>query len=137
RTRGRVSASDRHDPSVKLRRTPRGGPAMTRSILRSAPLSAWSLERFGMSPAKLRYRVWDPGAPKVLCVSIPKAGTHLLERAICLHPKLYRKLLPTVSDENVHRWGGHSGLIAKMHPGLVVTAHLRFHPGYSEMIAHA
>jgi hypothetical protein len=108
---------------------------MTRSILKSVPLSSWSFERFGLSPAKLRYRAWDPGAPKVLCVSIPKAGTHLLERAICLHPKLYRKLLPTVSDENVDRWGGLPGLAAKVRPGQVVAAHLRFHPDYPDVLA--
>lgn len=108
---------------------------MTRSILKSLPLSAWTFERFGLSPAKLRYRVRDPGAPKVLCVSIPKAGTHLLERAICLHPRLYRKLLPTVSDENVDRWGGVPGLVAKVRPGQVVAAHLRFDTAYAEVIA--
>jgi hypothetical protein len=110
---------------------------MTHSLLKSVPLSAWTFERFGLSPTKLRYRAWDPGAPRVLCVSIPKAGTHLLERAICLHPKLYRKLLPTVSDENVDRWGGLSGLVAKMRPGQVVAAHLRFRPDYPDIIARA
>ncbi len=108
---------------------------MTRSILSAVPLSAWSFERFGLSPAKLRYRVSDPGAPKVLCVSIPKAGTHLLERALCLHPRLYRKLLPTVSEENVDRWNGVAALLAKIRPGQVVASHLRFRPGYPEIIA--
>jgi len=108
---------------------------MTRSILKSVPLSAWTFERFGLSPAKLRYRLRDPGAPKILCVSIPKAGTHLLERALCLHPKLYRKLLPTVSDENVDRWGGVPGLVTKVRPGQVVAAHLRFHASYPDVIA--
>lgn len=107
---------------------------MTRSILQSVPFSAWTFERFGLSPRKLRYRARDPGAPKVLCVSIPKAGTHLLERAICLDPRLYRKLLPTVSEENVHRWGGLSGLVAKVRPGQVVASHLRFHAEYSDVV---
>lgn len=108
---------------------------MTRSILKSVPLSAWTFERFGLSPSKLRYRAYDPGAPKVLCVSIPKAGTHLLERAICLDPRLYRKLLPTVSEENVHRWGGLHGLVAKVRPGQVLASHLRFHAGYPDILA--
>lgn len=68
-------------------------------------------------------------------MSIPKAGTHLLERAICLHPRLYRKLLPTVSEENVHRWGGFSGLVAKVRPGQVVASHLRFQAAYPDIIA--
>ena len=124
-------------PSVDVRWLVGAGerPTMTRSILRSVPLSAWTLERFGLSPAKLRYRAGDAGAPKVLCVSIPKAGTHLLERAICLHPRLYRKLLPNVSEENVDRWGGVTGLVAKVRPGQVVAGHLRFHAEYPEIIA--
>ncbi|HEY6056822.1 MAG TPA: sulfotransferase domain-containing protein [Candidatus Limnocylindrales bacterium] len=70
----------------------------------------------------------------MLCVSIPKAGTHLLERALCLHPRLYRKLLPTVSEENVDRWNGVSGLLAKVRSGQVVASHLRFRPGYPDII---
>jgi hypothetical protein len=107
---------------------------MTRSILKSVPLSAWTFERFGLSPGKLRYRARDPGAPKILCVSIPKAGTHLLERAICLYPRLYRKMLPTVSEENVERWGGFPRLVTKVRPGQVVAAHLRFHAEYPDII---
>lgn len=108
---------------------------MTRSILKSVPVSAWTFERFGLSPGKLLYRARDRGSPKVLCVSIPKAGTHLLERALCLHPRLYRKLLPTVSEENVDRWNGVPGLVAKVRPGQVVTSHLRFRPEHPEVIA--
>jgi hypothetical protein len=107
---------------------------MARSILRSVPLSAWSVQRFGLSPTKLRYRAANQGAPRVLCVSIPKAGTHLLERALCLHPRLYRKLLPTVSDENIARWGGLDGLLSRVHPGQIVASHLRFRDVYPGII---
>lgn len=110
---------------------------MTRSILRSAPVDAWTFERFGLSPAKIPYRLRNAGAPKVLCVSIPKAGTHLLERALCLHPRLYRKLLPTISEENVDRCGGLSGLLGRLRPGQVVASHLRFRPEYPDLIARA
>jgi hypothetical protein len=105
-----------------------------RSVLKSVPLSTWSVQRFGLSPTKLRYRAANRGAPRVLCVSIPKAGTHLLERALCLHPRLYRKLLPTVSEENIARWGGLDGLLAKVQPGQIVASHLRFRAGYAEII---
>ena len=67
---------------------------------------AWTLERFGLSPGKLPKRLSDQGAPRVFCVSIPKSGTHLLERALCLHPALYRKLVPTISGANVAKFGG-------------------------------
>jgi hypothetical protein len=94
----------------------------------------WTLQRFGLSPTKLPCRLFDPGAPKVFCVSIPKAGTHLLERALCLHRKLYRKLLPTVSDENIGRWNGLDGLLARLRRGQVVASHLRFRAEYPTIL---
>src|SRR5262249_47770326 len=85
----------------------------------------WTLERFGLSPGKLPRRIADPGAPRVFCVSIPKSGTHLLERALCLHPALYRKFVPTVSGENIGKWNGLEGLVGRIRPGQVVVSHLR------------
>ncbi|MDJ0769196.1 MAG: sulfotransferase domain-containing protein [Ilumatobacter sp.] len=82
----------------------------------------WDLRRFGMSVHRLRPA---PGSPKVFSNSIPKAGTHLTERALCLHPALYRKLTPTMTrglqrtrPERVDR------LIATARPGQVLVAHL-------------
>jgi hypothetical protein len=103
----------------------------------SVPVDAWTFRRFGLTPAKLARRVADRGAPRVFCVSIPKAGTHLLERALCLHPRLYRKLLPTVSEENIDRWGGFGPLLSKVGPGEVVTSHLRFSPAYPDVLARS
>jgi Sulfotransferase domain len=85
----------------------------------------WTLERFGLSPGKLPRRISDQGAPRVFCVSIPKSGTHLLERALCLHPALYRKIVPTVSGENIGKWNGLAGLVGRIRPGQVVVSHLR------------
>ncbi|GIU97212.1 MAG: hypothetical protein KatS3mg013_1015 [Actinomycetota bacterium] len=93
------------------------------------PANRWTLERFGLTPAKLRARALDRSAPKVLGVSIPKAGTHLVERALCLHPRLYRKILPTITGAKLGR-GGLDGLLARLGPGEVVLAHLRFDPAY-------
>jgi hypothetical protein len=90
------------------------------------PRDAWTLERFGLTPSKLWRRVADRDAPRVLCVSIPKAGTHLLERALCLHPRLYRKLLPTLTNASLTRRGGLDGLLATVRPGQVIASHLRF-----------
>jgi hypothetical protein len=70
----------------------------------------------------------------VFCVSLPKAGTHLLERALCLHPRLYRKLWPTVSDENIARWSGLDGLLGRLRPGQVVASHLRYRPEYPDIL---
>lgn len=95
----------------------------------------WDAHRFGLTPSKLLRRLHDPGAPRVLCVSIPKAGTHLLERAICLHPAMYRKILPTLSHTNVARYGGLPRILARLRPGQVVVSHLRHDPD-AERTAH-
>ncbi len=104
------------------------------SLKESLPRSRWTLQRFGLSPGKLRYRVADAGAATVFCVSLPKAGTHLLERALCLHPRLYRKLWPTVSDENIGRWRDLDGLLGRLRPGQVVASHLRYRPEYPDVL---
>ena len=101
---------------------------------RSVPRNLWTLERFGLSPGKLRYRISDPGAPRVFMVSIPKAGTHLLERALCLHPQLYRKLLPTIDRADVARRGGFDRLMGSIRPGQVVVSHLRFDQTYGDTL---
>lgn len=94
----------------------------------------WTLQRFGLAPSKSRYRLASPDAPRVLCVSIPKAGTHLLERALCLHPLLYRRILPTVSGANIERYGGLDALLRRLRPGQIVVSHLRFDPGFPSVV---
>jgi hypothetical protein len=102
--------------------------------IRAMPRNTWTLERFGLTPSKLSRRIANAGAPSVLCVSIPKAGTHLLERALCLHPRLYRKLLPTLSNSSLQRWGGLDGLLAKVRPGQVIASHLRFDAAFPDVL---
>lgn len=103
--------------------------------IRSMPRNLWTLERFGLTPSKLPRRLANAGAPRVLCVSIPKAGTHLLERALCLHPRLYRKLLPTLTNASLKRWGGLDGLLATVRPGQVIASHLRFDAAFPDALA--
>ena len=100
----------------------------------SVPLDRWTFERFGLTPSKLARRATDRSAPRVFCVSIPKAGTHLLERALCLHPRMYRKLVPTVSDENIAKLGGFEKLLRRIRPGEVVASHLRFESAYPDTL---
>jgi hypothetical protein len=104
-------------------------------LLRSVPLNRWTLQRFGLTPEKLRDRVANLGEAKVFCVCIPKAGTHLLERTLCLHPRLYRKLVPTLFDANIGRWGGLDGVLAGLRPGQVIVSHLPFRSEYPEVLA--
>jgi hypothetical protein len=107
---------------------------LLRLRLESLPIKMWTLERFGLTPGKLRYRVSNPGMASVLCVSIPKAGTHLLERAICLHPRWHRKILPTVSP-GMQKWDGLDALLARLRPGQVAIAHLPYHESYREILS--
>lgn len=88
----------------------------------------WTLERFGLTPQKFVARVRNRTEPRILCVSLPKAGTHLLERALCLHPRLYRRLVPTLSEGNINRRHGFDALLDSLRPGQVVLCHLAFTP---------
>jgi Sulfotransferase domain len=103
--------------------------------LRKIPLNRWTFERFGLDPSGIRLRIANGGAPKVLCVSLPKAGTHLLERAICLHPRLYRKLVPTITGRELRRRGGPDRFFGRLRPGQVVMAHLRYDPLVPDLLA--
>lgn len=111
-----------------------GSAAGWRARASSIPRNLWTLERFGLTPSKLPRRLTERGAPSVLSVSLPKAGTHLLERALCLHPRLYRKILATVWPEALDRWGGLDGLLRKLAPGQVAVAHLPFEPDYPDAL---
>ena len=108
---------------------------MSSSVGGSLARGMWALQRFGLSPEKLPARVLNRSQPKVLCVSIPKSGTHLIERALCLHPRLYRRVLPTVKSANLHRWGDLDRLLAPLRPGQVVMAHLPYEPDYPKITA--
>jgi len=83
----------------------------------------WNAERFGLTPNKLPLRLTNGSMPKVICISIPKAGTHLIERALCKHPGLYRPLLKTVDEANLPV-DGFEQLIAGLRPGQVIFSHL-------------
>ncbi len=87
---------------------------------------AWDLRRFGVTPAGLLARVLPRDRPRVVCVSIPKAGTHLLERVVCQVPGQYRPLLPTLNADNVERFGGIERVLGKLRPGGVLVSHLHW-----------
>ncbi|WJW76305.1 sulfotransferase domain-containing protein [Thiohalobacter sp. IOR34] len=86
--------------------------------------AAWTLQRFGLTPGKLRNRLLASSSPRIFCVSVPKAGTHLVERAICLHPALYRRLMPTLDECNLDPALGLGGVLGKLDPGQLLVSHL-------------
>jgi sulfotransferase 6B1 len=94
----------------------------------------WTLERFGFTPRKVVARMRNRTEPMILCVSLPKAGTHLLERALCLHPRLYRRLVPTLSEANLNRGRRFDALLDSLRPGQVVLCHLAFTPEYRRWV---
>ena len=95
------------------------------------------MERFGLSPSGLERRIRNRREPRVLCNSLPKAGTHLLERALCLHPRLYRPLLPTINEMNIDDRGGLARLLGRLRPGGVLVSHLACRPEWAAAVQEA
>jgi len=83
----------------------------------------WNAERFGLTPNKLPLRMLNTGMPRIFCITIPKAGTHLLERALCKHPRLYRQLRKTVDEHNLSA-RGLEHIISRLRPGQLIFSHL-------------
>lgn len=94
----------------------------------------WNLERFGFTAPKLLRRLWREKGPRVLCVCVPKSGTHLLERGLCVDPQLRRKLLPTVNEVNLTALGGLDALLSRVRPGEVVISHLYHSAGRERLL---
>lgn len=96
-----------------------------------------NLQRLWLSYSKIWFRVLAHNLPPVFCVTIPKSGTHLLERSHCLYQGLYRKLIPTVNEANLGRWKNMSNFLESMRPGQIVLAHLDFNPERGQAIHKA
>jgi len=58
----------------------------------------------------------------------------LLERALCLHRDLYRRLLPTINNRNIKKYGGLQNLLQRMRPGELIFAHLHFSANYKDVL---
>jgi len=89
----------------------------------------WTLRRFGLTPDKLSARFRNHDQPRIICISVPKSGTHLLERALCLHPKLYRRLVGTVFEGNEAsrlKGKGLYPLLTRLRSGEILFAHLPY-----------
>ncbi len=112
----------------------RGAGRDPMGLKRSRDRLLWDLDRFGLTPRKLWARLTNRTEPRILCVSVPKAGTHLLERALCLHPRLYRKLIPTIHDGNLVRYDGLETLLHNLKVGEIIVSHLYFDKQYQGII---
>lgn len=87
---------------------------------------SWDFRRFGITPHGLAGRVLPSDRPEIFCNSVQKSGTHLVERALCLNPTVFRRLLPTLLGVNLERWGGFDQVLARQRPGELLVGHLEF-----------
>lgn len=94
----------------------------------------WDLKRFGFTPDKWAAHLPGKTAPKIFCTSLPKAGTHLLERLLCLQKGMYRKWVPTLQGGTLVKHNPEH-CIAGIRPGQIVVSHLRFAPGIQQALA--
>jgi len=95
----------------------------------------WDLKRFGMTPDKIWRRRGRPDLPKIFCVSVPKSGTHLLERVLCLHPWLYRKFISTLYDSPTGEFRGLETLARGLQPGQILVSHLHYSEKRRQVLA--
>ncbi|MFB3785092.1 MAG: sulfotransferase domain-containing protein [bacterium] len=95
----------------------------------------WDLKRFGMTPDKIWRRRGRPGLPRIFCVSIPKAGTHLLERMLCLHPRLYRKFMSTLFNSHLDKYRGLANIARGLKPGQILVSHLHYSEQRRQVLA--
>lgn len=88
----------------------------------------FDLERFGLSPAKLRTRLdgSSANAPRILSISMPKSGTNLLQRILVLHPALSRAWLPTLGQRNAEKWSDPHALFSPIRNGKIVSSHFDY-----------
>lgn len=96
----------------------------------------WDLQRFGFTPRKILSRAGrKPSSLKpVFMVAIPKSGTHLLERVLCLHPLIYRPLVRTLNPSNIERLGGWLRYVDPLRPGQLLVTHARYDPTLSSLL---
>ncbi|KHK90018.1 sulfotransferase domain-containing protein [Novosphingobium malaysiense] len=86
----------------------------------------WDLERFGLTPRQVAHNIVhsrELPAPFMLN-SIPKSGTHLLERIFSLHPDVRRKLVRKLFHKNLDRYGGFERQANSLRGGQYLLCHL-------------
>lgn len=94
------------------------------------------LQKFGLNPGSLIHRLFpQKDWPRVLLICIPKSGTNLLERAVCLHPFFYRKFLPVITLDHLQKQNNVGMLLQRTKPGQVLVSHLTYTPERAAEVA--
>ena len=84
-------------------------------------------DRFGFTPRKLVSRVLNRRGPRIVSNSLPKAGTHLLERALCQHPNLYRAPVRTLHRRTMGPGDDDFTVrLARLRPNQILVTHLDY-----------
>ncbi len=97
-----------------------------RILNRQAPI-LYDLNKFGFTPGKIYRRLFAGSElPRILLISIPKSGINLLERALCLHPHIYRIFMPVITPEHLIKRDNIKFLLEKMKPGELMLSHLTY-----------
>lgn len=58
--------------------------------------------------------------------SLPKAGSHLLERALCAHPRIYRAPVRTLHRRSMTGPGDLTAYLSRLRPNQMLLTHLEF-----------
>lgn len=84
----------------------------------------WNIERLGFTPKKLPARIFPTKTSHpIFLTSMPKSGTHLLERILCLAPQIYRPVIPTLNPMNIEKYGGWEKNIEALKNGQLLVTH--------------
>lgn len=96
----------------------------------------WDLQRFGFTSEKviLRFRSAPQELKPLFMTSMPKSGTHLLERILCLHPAIYRPLIPTLNPRNIEVRGGWKRHVSALRSGQLLVTHAYYDPDLAAMV---
>lgn len=95
----------------------------------------WNAERFGFTPAKLVSRLSRPDGPRIVSNSLPKAGTHLLERALCKYPQIFRAPTRTLHRRTLTESAQLVTRVRGLQPNQVLVTHIEFSPDRAAVLA--
>lgn len=92
--------------------------------------------KFGLTPFKLYQRVSGESYkyPKIFCVSIPKSGTHLIQRLLLMHPPIYRNFMRVLNNTTCKNIYDFKGFLKNVKNGQLVLSHTNFKREYYEYL---
>jgi hypothetical protein len=67
---------------------------------------------------------------------VPKSGTHLLERVLCLHPRLYRHWTPTITERTMWK-RSLEPVLDGLRPGEILLTHLHYAAERAEIVRNS